>query len=271
MLTEISRNQLTSQLVLGSDLIHEFHIAISRDDFTLLFQPILQLASGKITGVEALVRWDHPNLGRLGADVVLETAVVAGMAVQLGNQIRAKAMREAAAWPPELADLDLSVNVTAADLGHPGFSDALASAMALSGFPAQRLILEITEEGAITHMDNTVSVLKHLHSQGVSVVIDDFGTGFSSLSWLAQLPILGIKLDRSFTQMLRGTQRERHIIEAVVTLANTLGLSVTAEGIEGSIDIAPAFTIGCDALQGFGISVPLSSEALAIFVENWVI
>ena len=253
-----------------ADLAHEFHHAIARDELMLLFQPIVQLASGKIAGVEALVRWDHPILGRLGARAVLEAADTAGMAVQLGNHLRAKAMHEAMAWPPALATLDLALNVTAADLGHPGFFDALTTAMAQSGFPNHRLILEITEDRAISDMASTVRVLEALDRQGISVFIDDFGTGFSSLSWIAQLPVFGIKLDRSFTKMMRGSSRERHVVEAVVALAQRLGLSITAEGVEEAMDIVPAFSMGCDSLQGFGISPPLASEDLPAFVAGWV-
>jgi len=248
----------------------DFHNAMAREEFILLFQPIVHLASGNITGVEALVRWDHPTLGRLGAKAVLDAADAAGMAIELGEHLRAKAMREVMAWPPALGALDLALNMTAADPGHPGFFDALTMAMARSGFPSHRLILEITEDRAIPNIDSTVRMLERLHRKGISVVIDDFGTGFSSLSWIAQLPVAGIKLDRSFTKMMRGNQRERHVVKAVAMLAQTLGLSMTAEGIEEPMDIVPAFSIGCDAMQGFGISPPLSSEGLAIFVAGWV-
>lgn len=261
-----------SNLVLSSDpadLIRDFHHAMAREELILLFQPILHLASGKIAGVEALVRWDHPTLGRLGAKAVLEAADAAGMAVQLGNHIRAKGMLEVMAWPPEIATLYLAMNMTAADLGHPGFFDELMTAIAHSNFPSHRLILEITEHRAISDMGSTILVLEQLHRKGISVFIDDFGSGFSSLSWIAQLPIVGIKLDRSLTKMMRGNQRERHVVKAVVTLAHTLALSVTAEGVQELMDIAPAFSIGCDSLQGFEISPPLSSEGLSTFVAGW--
>lgn len=155
--------------------MRDFHHAIAREEITLVFQPIVHIPSGKIDGVEALVRWDHPTLGRLGAKAVLEAADAAGMAVQLGNHIRAKAMLEVMAWPPALATLYLALNVTANELGHPGFSGELRMASAQSGFPNHRLILEITEERAILDMGSTVFILEQLHQEGVSVFIDDFG------------------------------------------------------------------------------------------------
>lgn len=250
--------------------MRDFPRAMERDELTLLFQPIVRLASGQIAGVEALVRWDHPTLGRLGAKAVLEAADAAGMAIQLGNHIRAKAMRDAMAWPPELATLYLSLNATAADLGHASFLKELTSAKALSGFPAERLVLEITEDAVIADTDSTALVLEQLNRKGILVYIDDFGTGYSSLGLIAKLPIFGIKLDPSFTKMLRGNERERHVVKAVATLAHTLGLSITIEGVEDPMDIAPAFSIGCDSLQGFGVSHPLPGEALPTFLASWV-
>jgi EAL domain-containing protein (putative c-di-GMP-specific phosphodiesterase class I) len=264
-----ARDQRFSQFVKNTSIVRDFRRAIEREELTLLFQPIVQLASGKIAGVEALVRWDHPTLGRLGAKAVLEAADDAGMAIPLGNYIRAKAMRDAMAWPPELATLYLSLNATAADLGHASFLEELSSAKVLSGFPAARLVLEITEDAMIADTDSTALVLEQLNRKGILVYIDDFGSGYSSLGLIAKLPIFGIKLDPSFTKMLRGNERERHVVKAVATLAHTLGLSITIEGVEDPMDIAPAFSIGCDSLQGFGISPPLPSEALPIFLSNW--
>jgi EAL domain-containing protein (putative c-di-GMP-specific phosphodiesterase class I) len=260
----------SSQLAQSADLVRDFSRAIERDELTLLFQPIVRLASGQIAGVEALVRWDHPTLGRLGAKAVLEAADAAGMAIQLGNHIRAKAMRDAMAWPPELATLYLSLNATAADLGHASFLEELTSAKALSGFPAERLVLEITEDAVIADTDSTALVLEQLNRKGILVYIDDFGSGYSSLGLIAKLPIFGIKLDPNFTKMLRGNERERHVVKAVATLAHTLGLSITIEGVEDPMDIAPAFSIGCDSLQGFGVSHPLPGEALPAFLASWV-
>jgi EAL domain-containing protein (putative c-di-GMP-specific phosphodiesterase class I) len=114
-------------------------------------------------------------------------------------------------------------------------------------------------------------VLEQLRSAGISVVLDDFGTGFSSLAWLARLPIDGIKLDHSFTRALGGTERERIVVETVVSLARRLGLSVIAEGVEEPLQLGAAFAAGCHAVQGFEIAVPLSSQALVAFCDSWVV
>lgn len=254
-----------------ADLVSDLHHAIENDDITLLFQPVLNVASGRISGVEALVRWNHPAFGLLDAETLLETAATAELAIKLGRHIRARAMREVMSWPASLVGLRLAVNVTAADLADAGFTDALQAALALWTLPPRRLMLEITEGALIENIADAVLVLEALRQTGIHVLLDDFGTGFSSLAWLARLPIDGIKLDRSFTRSLGGTERERIVVETMVQLARRLGLSVTAEGVEEATHRAAAIAAGCDGVQGFEIAVPLSSPRLVEFCEGWVI
>jgi EAL domain-containing protein (putative c-di-GMP-specific phosphodiesterase class I) len=180
-------------------------------------------------------------------------------------------MREAMRWPAELETLRLSLNVTAADLSDPAFVSSLEAALIESGLPRGRLTLEITEGALIDNIAGAALVLEQLRKSGIGVVLDDFGTGFSSLAWLARLPIDGIKLDRSFTRAMIGTERERIVIETVVELARRLGLNVVAEGVEEPMQLAAAFAAGCDAVQGFEIAVPLSSRSLIEFCAAWVV
>jgi EAL domain-containing protein (putative c-di-GMP-specific phosphodiesterase class I)/GGDEF domain-containing protein len=254
-----------------ADLVTDLHRAIENEEISLLFQPVLDFASGRISGVEALVRWDHRSFGQLDAETLLETAAAAELAVQLGHHIRARAMREVMSWPAELAPLRLSLNVTAADLADAGFVGALETALAASELPRERLTLEITEGALIDNIAGAALVLENLRCTGIGIVLDDFGTGFSSLAWLARLPIDGIKLDRSFTQALGGTERERIVVETVVLLARRLGLDVVAEGVEEPLQLAAAFAAGCNAVQGFEIAVPLSSRSLIEFCAAWVV
>jgi EAL domain-containing protein (putative c-di-GMP-specific phosphodiesterase class I)/GGDEF domain-containing protein len=254
-----------------ADLVADLHRAIENDEISLLFQPVLDFASGRIAGVEALVRWDHRSFGQLDAETLLETAASAEMAVQLGRHIRARAMLEVMHWPAALSELRLSLNVTAADLSDTGFLAALEAALAASGLPRNRLTLEITEGALIDNVAGAARVLEQLRQSGIAVFLDDFGTGFSSLAWLARLPIDGIKLDRSFTRAMGGTDRERIVVEAVVKLARRLGLKVVAEGVEEPVQLAAAFAVGCDAVQGFEIAVPLSSRSLIEFHDAWVV
>ena len=252
-----------------ADLVTDLHHAIVNDDITVLFQPLVDLKSNRIAGVEALVRWNHNRFGLLDAETLLETAAAAELAVRLGRHIRLRAMQFMMAWPPTMGGLRLSLNVTAQDLADPGFVDALLGAVAISGFPAHRLTLEITEGALIDKIDDVSVRLGGLRRSGIRIVLDDFGTGFSSLAWLARLPIDGIKLDRSFTHALGGSDREQIVVETVVGLARRLGLSVVAEGVEDGDQLDAVRAIGCDFVQGFEIAVPLTSAWLAEFIREW--
>jgi EAL domain-containing protein (putative c-di-GMP-specific phosphodiesterase class I) len=253
-----------------ADLAADLHRAIENDDITVYFQPLLDLRSGSIVGVEALVRWSHSNFGLLDAETLLETAADAELAVRLGRHIRLRAMQLAVAWPLAMGGVRLSVNITASDLADPGFADALLSAIAISGLPHHRLTLEVTEGALIANIAEVSAVLGNLRRLGIRIFLDDFGTGYSSLAWLARLPIDGIKLDRSFTRAMSGSAREQLVVESVVALCRNLDLSVVAEGVEEPPQLAAAAAAGVDLVQGFEISVPLTSAQLAEFCSGWV-
>ncbi len=252
-----------------ADLESDLHDAMRNDDILVVFQPQLALASGKITGVEALVRWEHPVLGLLPAETLLETAAAAELAIALGRHIRLRAMEVAVRWTGALARLKLSVNVTPADLADPGFTAALEASLAETGLPRNRLILEVTEGALIDDMSGAAQLLSALRATGVRIALDDFGTGFSSLAWMARLPIDAIKLDRSFTLGLTGAPRERVVVETVVRLSKQLGLTVVAEGVEDESQLEAARLAGCDAVQGYRVAVPMPAAALEAFCEDW--
>ena len=252
-----------------ADLESDLHRAIEGDDIAILFQPQLALGTGMITGVEALVRWEHPTLGLLPAETLLGTAATAELAIKLGRHIRARAMREAAGWIGPAARLRLSVNVTAADLADPGFAGALEEARVVAGLPRSRLTLEVTEGAFITDIYGAVELLAALRADGIKIALDDFGTGYSSLSWMARLPIDVIKLDRSFTLGLTGSPRERVVVETMVRLSKQLGMTVIAEGVEDDIQLDAARLAGCDGVQGFRVAAAMAVEPLLAFCDNW--
>lgn len=252
-----------------ADLEADLHRAINEGGITLMYQPQLAIANGGIVAVEALVRWEHPVLGMLSAETVLETAASAEVAVRLGRHIRATAMLEAARWTGPLAGLSLSVNVTAPDLADPRFLQALEVALGNSGLARDRLVLEVTEGALIEDVRGAAQLLAGLRATGVRVALDDFGTGFSSLSWLARLPIDTVKLDRSFGLGLTASARERHVVETLVGLCTRLGLTVVAEGVEDDAQMAAARHAGVDIVQGYRISPPLDVDRLAAFVKAW--
>nr|WP_310522198.1 EAL domain-containing protein [Polymorphobacter sp.] len=252
-----------------ADLESDLHDAIENGDISLVFQPQLSLVTGRIVAVEALVRWEHPELGLLPAETLLETAASAEMAIKLGRHIRARAMMNAAQWTGALARLKLSLNVTPADLADPGFVAALEAALLDSGLARHRLTLEVTEGALIEDMRGAVHLLSGLRASGVKIALDDFGTGYSSLAWMARLPIDSIKLDRSFTLGLTGAPRERVVVETVVRLSKQLGLTVVAEGVEDEAQLEATRLAGCDSVQGYKVAVPMKVQALELFCENW--
>lgn len=247
------------------DLESDLYLGLERGDITLLFQPQSSLIDGSVTCVEALSRWDHPVHGRLSASTLLETAASAELAVALGRHIRARAIAIASAWTGPLADLRLSLNVTAADLADPEFVSALARDLAEAGMSPRRLVVEVTEEAIINDLDAASATLSLLRSDGVGIALDDFGAGYSSLARLARLPVDTLKLDRSLAQCLAGSDRERIVVEGMIATARRLGLIVIAEGVEDDILLTAARAAGCHGVQGYCIAPPLDNAALANF------
>ena len=245
-----------------ADLESDLYRALANGDIILLYQPQARLDTGRIEGVEALVRWDHPVHGRLSAATLLETAAAVELAVELGRHIRSRAIATAAGWTGPLAALKLSINVTAEDLADPAFVDTLALDLARNGFSPRRLVLEVTEDAIITDMEGTAATLALLRRDGVTVALDDFGTGYSSLARLARLPVDVIKLDRSFAQGLVASEREALVVEAMISTARRLGLSVVAEGIEDDVQRAAALAAGCQLVQGYCVAPPLDVGSL---------
>lgn len=252
-------------LALRVDLESDLFRALADGDIAVLFQPLARLDDGQVGAVEALVRWDHPVHGRLSAATLLETAASAELAIKLGRHIRARAIAAAAAWTGPLADLKLSLNVTAADLADPQFIDTLATDLIQARLSPHRLVVEVTEEAIINDMDAAAATLSLLRRDGVGISLDDFGAGYSSLARLARLPVDTIKLDRSFAAGLTGSERERIVVEGMIATARRLGLAVVAEGVEDDVQMAAARAAGCQWVQGFCVAPALDEAGLAEF------
>ena len=243
---------------LGRDLTR----ALAADEIELLFQPQIEIASGAITGVEALMRWRHPRLGELGAEALLEAADRAGLGTALSAHVQARALHEAAGWPAALSALRLSVNITADDLALPDFVATLLRRVADSGFAADRLTVEVTERGLIGDPEAAGALLAQVRAGGVRVAIDDFGTGYSSLAYLSQLPLDYLKLDRVLTQDIAGSNRDRIVVRGIVALAHSLGLAVIAEGVETEQQRDLLAREGCAYFQGFLCAGPVGVSEL---------
>lgn len=243
-----------------AELAADLHRAIDRHEIDVLFQPQVAMADGAVIGAEALMRWRHPRLGELGAERLLDAAERAGLVPALSAHVHARALAAVAGWP---GGLRLSLNVTAEDLAEPGFDAALAERVAASGFPAERVTLEVTERGLIEEPRRAAAVLNALRAAGFRTAIDDFGTGYSSIAYLSQLPLDYLKLDRVLTQDMAAGQRDRTVVTGVIELAHSLGLTVIAEGVETEQQRDLLARAGVAVWQGFLCAGPVGAADVA--------
>ena len=246
----------------------DLHFAIERGEIDILFQPQAPIDSGDVSGVEALARWNHGRLGALGADALFAAADRADLGLALSDHIQQLVLARVAAWPPALAGLRVSLNLTAGDLGRPGFAAAFLARVAASAVPAARLTVEITESGAIRDLAVAAAALAELRAAGLRVALDDFGTGYSSLAYLTALPLDYLKLDKALALGIEGTAQARGVVRAVMTLARSLGVPVIAEGIETEAQRVALAAEGCAYYQGYLLGPPLDQAGLNALLET---
>jgi diguanylate cyclase (GGDEF)-like protein/PAS domain S-box-containing protein len=242
----------------------ELERAVANHEFTLHYQPIVALDSGMTVGFEALVRWEHPNRGVLGPGHFIAAAEETGLIVPIGTWVLSTSIQVAADWYKR-RDGDgtapyVSVNVSARQFRTPGFVELVRQELAAAGLPPCHLMLEITESLLLRDDEQVWPDLQELRDIGVRVAIDDFGTGYSSLSYLQQVPIDVLKVDKSFIDTASSSPRQRALVECIVRLADTIGLSVVAEGIEQQADRELLSSIGCPYGQGYLFAGPLRYE-----------
>ena len=235
------------------------------DEFFLVFQPQIEMQSGRAVGVEALLRWRDPERGVIAPAEFIPIAEESGMIQALGARVLRDACRTVIGWHRQGMMLRLSVNLSVQQLQHDSWLGIVDEALAASGLPAHYLDLEITESVIITHPEKAVATLMKLKQRGVSITIDDFGTGYSSLSYLARLPIQAVKVDQRFVHGLELNRNDETITQAIIALSHSLGLRVIAEGVETAAQFEFLKRHGCEEAQGFLISRPLEEPAL----RNW--
>ncbi|WP_208997200.1 putative bifunctional diguanylate cyclase/phosphodiesterase [Roseibium denhamense] len=256
--------EVRERRLLEADLREAFEF----QKLSIEFQPIVEARSGKVASSEVLVRWDHPTRGEIPPDVFIPIAEHAGLILPLGDWVLERAC-SVAATVPELNSV--AVNLSPVQFLEPNLVDNIASILERTGFPAERLVLEITESVFLKDVGSATDKLQQLRDLGIKISLDDFGTGYSSLSYLRQHRFDKIKIDKSFVAEIGERSDGLAIISAVIALAHNLGLEVTAEGVERQFQVDALRTLGCDMMQGyyFGRPDPNPMQITNISKEDW--
>jgi EAL domain-containing protein (putative c-di-GMP-specific phosphodiesterase class I) len=237
-------------------------MALRNGEFEIEYQPVVDLGNDRVGGCEALLRWNHPEHGRISPATFIPAAEATGLIVQIGEWVLRAACAEAATWP---RDVRIAVNLSAIQLKSRGLMQAVMGALAASGLAPQRLELEITESVLLNDSEATRAVLRQLHDLGVRIALDDFGTGYSSLSYLRSFPFDKIKIDRCFIADLSNDSHHAcAILRAVVQLGNSLGMTTTAEGVETDEQLSIVRQEGCSEVQGYIFSRPKPAAELKL-------
>ena len=240
--------------------------AIAQDAFTVYYQPIYDLAAGRVCGFEALLRWFHPVRGPVSPAEFIPLAEEIGLIVPLGEWVLRRACEEASRWP---SDLKIAVNVSAVQFSSASLVTAVRDTLRATGLPGRRLELEITESVLVGNPGATTAILHSLKGLGVRVSMDDFGTGYSSLSYLRSFPFDKIKIDQSFVRHLGEPDGTDFIVRAVIGLGASLGMTVTAEGVETEAQLDRLRAEGCDEVQGYLFSRPVPAADVPAVLGRW--
>ena len=254
--------QMQARRIMEQDL----RKALAAGEFELYYQPVVNLASNEISGFEALIRWNHPEKGMVAPATFIPLAEEIGFIVAIGEWVIRQACSTAAKWP---GDLHVAVNISAAQFRSPGLMQVIVGALATSGLHPTRLEIEITETVLLQNKETTLELLHQLRALGVRIAMDDFGTGYSSLTYLQCFPFDKIKIDRSFVKDITENTGSLNIVRAVAALANGMGMTATAEGVETSEQLDKITSEGCTEMQGYLFSKPLpATEIERLFLSG---
>jgi diguanylate cyclase (GGDEF)-like protein len=254
------------------DLHADLQRAIIRDELVLHYQPIVALGTGEITGVEALLRWNHPTRGLVQPATFIPLAEETGLIVPIGRWVLNHACQQASRWHathPDRAPLVVTVNVSSRQLQQPDFVSDVAEALKTPGLRPGALVLEITESVLIQDTAIMIDKLEQLKALGLRIAIDDFGTGYSSLSYLQRFPVDILKIDRSFVSPAGGPKSDTlALVRAIVQLSQTLQLRTVAEGVEDADQLAQMRRVGCDSAQGYLFARPIDADGMSSLLAD---
>jgi len=243
-------------------LVGELRRAIDNDELTLVYQPKVNLETGRWIGAEALIRWQHPQRGMIPPDQFIPLAEQTGLIRLLSRWVLGAALRQVRAWQGAGIDLPIAVNLSMRDLHDPDLPDMVAELLSTWQVSPSRLMVEITENGLMAEPARALQTVTGLRAMGIRIAIDDFGTGYSSLAYLKRLPVDELKIDRSFVRELAGDRDDLAIVRSTISLGHDLGLRIVAEGVEDAATMDLLQELGCDIGQGYHISRPVPPQDL---------
>jgi diguanylate cyclase len=266
---EVFQSEMRSRMLERLELTSGFRGALERSEFILRYQPIFSLADSRLTGFEALVRWEHPVLGLVAPLRFIPLAEETGFIVPLGRWVLAEACEQLSTWSHRLDQpLTMAVNLSRRQLVSPYLGDEVRTALAFSGIAPQQLVLEVTETVLMVDPERATEALCDLRSTGVRIAVDDFGTGYSSLSHLQEFPVDVLKIDKSFIDRLDDAEPQgAAVVTSIIQLARSLGLRVVAEGIEHEAQRQKLIDLGCESGQGYLMARPLDKQAVSSLIE----
>jgi diguanylate cyclase (GGDEF)-like protein/PAS domain S-box-containing protein len=265
------KSEMNARAIERQSLEDQLRYAIEREELLLHYQPKINLATGGITGIEALLRWRHPDRGLIAPGQFITIAEECGLIVPIGRWVLREACRQAQVWKTVgLSPMCIAVNVSAVELRTPGFAAGVRDILAETGLPPHCLELELTETALIEDSRSTADVLRELKEIGVWLALDDFGTGYSSLSYLRRFPIDALKIDRSFVRHLTTDKDDAGIVTAVIGMGDNLHMRVVAEGVETREQLAMLQEYGCPQGQGYYFSRPVPAAEFGDLLESGV-
>jgi diguanylate cyclase (GGDEF)-like protein/PAS domain S-box-containing protein len=264
------RTSMTERAQERLDLSTSLRLALERQEFTLVYQPQFDVCAGRVLSVEALIRWTHPVQGQIPPLDFIPLAEEYGLIVPIGEWVLRTACADAARWQRAGQPLTVAVNVSPLQFKDPNLVQTVRDTLAQSGLAPERLVLELTESALMEDAGATLATLHELRACGVQFALDDFGTGYSSLSYLRRMPLANVKVDRSFVSGLPADGSNQAIVQAILSMAESLGFSVTAEGVETSEQARTLTDMNCNTLQGYFIAHPVPAAEIPAIVARIV-
>jgi diguanylate cyclase (GGDEF)-like protein len=261
-------SNLDQHSIIQLNLENDLRTAIRKKQLLLYYQPKINLKTGRICGVEALVRWQHPNRGFLTPDLFVPLAEQTGLIHQLTHWVLNAALSQCAQWHKEMIAINVAVNLSARSLEDTQLVNIVSDALKHSGIAPQWLSLELTESAVMANPSQAMEMLTKLHRMGVKISVDDFGTGYSSLAYLKKLPVSDIKIDKSFVMDMNRDSNDAVIVHSTIDLAHNMGLSVIAEGVENQEVLDMLMELGCDVAQGYYFCKPQEAENIRTWLKK---